>query len=120
MLLLNFSNPFREMQIIQAETVLEQKIERVIDLPLRLDSNSDCLPQVRALLKKLPVSSEDLKQEPLVINLPSGSVASALVLAYFHETLGYFPPVLRTRVRAYGLVPLEEVIEVIDPHQAAG
>jgi hypothetical protein len=117
MILINFSLPFKPMQIIQAESFLHEKIDRVIDFQLQFDSDLGISEQVLKILKKFPLSSEELKSDPVAVVLPKQNYMSALVLAFLFSKMGYYPFILRTRMASMGILPFHEVVEVINPHE---
>jgi hypothetical protein len=117
MILVNFSLPFKPMQIIQAESFLHEKIDRVIDFQLQIDSDLAVAAQVLKILKKFPLTREELKTEPIAVVLPKQNYMSVLVLAFLFSKMGYYPLILRTRMASMGILPYHEVVEVINPHE---
>jgi hypothetical protein len=115
MILLNFSTPFRQVQLAQAEILLREPIDRVVNFPCHVDSDMEILPQFYTLMAKLPLNDAELKSEPVVVVLPAQNYLAVLVMAYLHGRMGYFPPIIRTRLKTFGLLPLHEAAELLDP-----
>jgi hypothetical protein len=115
MILLNFSTPFRSVQLAQAETLLHEPIDRVVNFLCQVDSDMEILPQFYPLMAKLPLNDAELISEPVVVVLPAQNYLAVLVMAYLHGRMGYFPPVIRTRLKTLGLLPLHEAAELLDP-----
>ena len=114
MILINFGAPFKQIQISQAEAFLHEPITRVVNLPFNVDSDQEVLSQFKKTLGKLKLSNVELRAEPVVVNLPQQNYLSVMVLAELHARMGYFPPVIRTRMKSSGILPYHEVAEVID------
>jgi hypothetical protein len=117
MILVNFGLPFKPMQIIQAESFLHETIDRVIDFQIQIDSDLGVSAQVLKILKKFPLTGEELKSEPIAVVLPKQNYMSVLVLAFLFSKMGYYPLILRTRIASMGILPFHEVVEVINPHE---
>lgn len=114
MILLNFSHPLTENQIDQVQALTGNTVTRVIPLAVQFDNDQPFLPQISSLMDQIPLSSEEIQTEPLVVNLPALSSIAALVLAELHGRMGFFPPILRLRPVAGSLPPAYEVAEVIN------
>ena len=114
MILINFGAPFRSLQISQAEAFLHEPITRVIDLSINVDFDQEVLRQFKKGMARLKLSNDELRAEPVVVNLPQQNYLSVMVLAELHARMGYFPLILRTRLKTSGILPFQEVAEVID------
>jgi len=114
MILLNFSHPLTPAQCEQVERLVDQPIERVIELPVQFDGEQPFLGQLKLLMERLPLPPADLQGEPILVNLPSLNFIAALVLAELHGRMGYFPPVLRLRPVQGSLPPRYEVAEILN------
>jgi len=114
MILINFGAPFRPLQISQAEAFLHEPITRVVDLAFNMDPDQEILPQFKKTMAKQKLSDLDLRAEPVVVNLPQQNYLSVILLAELHARMGYFPCIIRTRMKASGILPYYEVAEVID------
>jgi hypothetical protein len=114
MILLNFSHPLTPEQVAQVERLTGQPIDQTIALPVHFDNDQPFLPQLAALVSRIPLSPEALQTQPLVVNPPSLNFITAMLLAELHGRMGYFPPVLRLRPEAASLPPRYEVAEVLN------
>jgi hypothetical protein len=117
MILLNFSHPLTPEQVAQCEQFTGQKIENVIALPVQFDNYQPFLPQLEALMEKIPLAPENLQTTPILVNPPSLNFITALVLAELHGRMGYFPPIIRLRPVEGSLPPRYEVAEVLNLNQ---
>ena len=114
MILINFGVTFKPLQISQAEAFLHEPITRVINLPFDIDFDQEVLSQYKKTMGKLKLSNDELCSEPVVVNLPMQNYLSTMVLTELRARMGYFPRIIRTRIRASGILPYYEVAEVID------
>ena len=114
MLLLNFSHPLTTEQISLAENLIDQAVEQVIEIPIHFDNGKPYESQLWELMAKLALSSKELQTTPILVNLPSFNFITALVLAYLHGRMGYFPPIIRLRPVPESLWHRFEVAEVLN------
>jgi hypothetical protein len=114
MILINFGAPFKPLQLSQTAAFLHEPVTQVIDLSFNIDFDQEVLPQFKKTMGKLKLSNAELCAEPVVINLPQQNYLSVMVLAELHARMGYFPPIIRTRLKSSGILPFYEVAEVID------
>lgn len=114
MILINFSHPLTPEQIAQAEALTRQTIDEVILLPVQFDNEQPFLPQLQALVEKIPVEANALQTLPVLVNPPSLNFIAALILAELHGRMGYFPPILRMRPIQGSLPPRYEVAEILN------
>jgi hypothetical protein len=114
MILLNFSHPLTPEQTAKIEELTARKIEQFVPLAIQFDHSQPFLPQLRAVLNKVPLTPEQWQTAPIVVNLPSFNYISALLLAELHGRMGYFPPILRLKPVEGALPPRYEVAEVIN------
>lgn len=114
MILLNFSHPLTPEQQTQIEALIHQKIEQVIHLPTQFDHQMPYLPQLAAVMEKLPLSPQELQGAPILVNLPSFNAIAALLLAELHGRMGYFPPVVRMRPVDEAIPPRYEAAEILN------
>ena len=73
------------------------------------------MPQFLKLMAKLPLDDAELKREPVAVVLPGQNYLAVLVMAYSHGRMGYFPPIFRTRLTTLGILPNQEVAELLNP-----
>lgn len=114
MILLNFSTPFKSIQKAQAEACLHEPITREITVQFRVDIDQAMEPQFKKGLSKLQLSDEELRSEPVVVCLPPQNYLSAMLLVELRRRMGYYPRVIRLRLSVAGLLPFNEVAEIID------
>jgi hypothetical protein len=114
MILLNFSHLLTPEQTARAEALTGQTIARVVSIPVHFDHSQPFLPQLAALMDKLPLTPEELQTSPLLVNPPSLNFITALLLAELHGRLGYFPAVLRLRPVEGATPPRYETAEVLN------
>ena len=114
MILLNFSHPLTQQHLSQTENLTGKSINRVIDLPVQFDNQQSFLPQLQELVALIPLDSQELQNQPILINPPSLNFITALLLAELHGRMGYFPPIIRTRPVADSLPPQYEVAEILN------
>ena len=114
MILLNFSHPITPEQQEQVETLIGQKIEKIIHLPVQFDHGQPYLPQLTLVMEKLALAPQELQSAPIIVNLPSFNAISALVLAELHGRMGYFPPIVRMRPVEGAIPPRYEAAEILN------
>jgi hypothetical protein len=114
MLIVNFSHPLTAEQQAQIEALTGQKVEKMIAVPVQFNNEESFLPQLQKLMANLPLTSEELQTKPILVNLPSLNIISALLLAELHGRMGYFPPVLRLRPVSGITPPRFEAAEIIN------
>ena len=114
MILINFSSPLGQDQLKQAESLLREPVDQVINFSFQLDSDQLILPQFKSVMKKFPLSVEEVRNEPVAVILPSANYLAALILAELHAWMDYFPTILRIRIQPYSLPPRHEVAELLD------
>lgn len=114
MILINFAHPITEHQKAQIENITGKQIDRVIDIPVQFDNAQPFEPQVLSLLDRVGLSSQEWPTLPILINLPSMNVITAILLAELHGRMGYFPTIIRLRPVQGNTPPQFEVAEVIN------
>jgi hypothetical protein len=114
MILLNFTHPITPEQALQIESMTDEPLEGVIDIPVQFNNEQPFLPQMQELIDNLPLNPQQLQTLVVLVNPPSLNVITAMLLAELHGRMGYFPPVLRLRPSNNGLAVKYEVAEVIN------
>jgi len=112
MIVLNFSHPLSAAQRAQLEALAGQPIDVLHDLPVQLDPQQPFETQLAELLQRVPLSSSEWQELPIIVNLPGLSVAAGVLLAALHGRMGYFPTIVR--LRGVGTPPVYEVAELIN------
>lgn len=114
MILLNYSHPLTSAQLAQIETLVEKKVERVIEIHSQIDAQSPLAPQVVALADKTMLAPLEWQSAPIVVNPPSLNFVAVVLLAELHGRCGYFPAMLRMRPAPNSLPPQFEAAEIIN------
>ncbi|MCX8063181.1 MAG: CRISPR-associated protein Csx15 [Anaerolineales bacterium] len=117
MMILNFSHPLTEQQLEQIRTLVSEPIERVLIFPVHFDNSLPFLPQLEALMQKIPFQGDEWQNLSILVNPPSLNFITALLLAELHGRMGYFPPILRLRPVEGALPPRYEVAEILNLQQ---
>lgn len=114
MLLLNFSHPLSPEQLDRLAELTGQPIDTVLSYPAQFDQSAPFIPQVEALIDRVPLTPEQWQTTPLLVVLPSLNYIAAIVLAELHGRMGYFPAIVRL-YPIEGAVPSRfEVAEIIN------
>lgn len=114
MLILNFAHPLSEGHIALIERLTEQKVEKVVSIPVQFDNGQPFGPHLQKLMEKIELTSEEWQTKPILVSLPSLNTIAALLLAELHGRMGYFPPVLRMRPIANTTPTQFEVAEILN------
>ncbi|CUU37768.1 MAG: hypothetical protein K6U12_02420 [Armatimonadetes bacterium] len=114
MILINFAHPITEQQKSQIEQITGKAVDKIIDIPVQFDNAQPFEPQVLSLLDRVGLSSQEWQTLPILINLPSMNVITAILLAELHGRMGYFPTIIRLRPIQGSTPPQFEVAEVIN------
>jgi len=114
MIILNFSHPLTSEQLAQIETLTASPISEVRGEMAKLDNALPFEQQVRGMVERVGLSSDEWQTGPLLVNLPGYAPAVGVLLAELHGRMGHFPSILRVRP-VQGAVPRRfEVAEVLD------
>jgi hypothetical protein len=113
MILINFSHPLTPEHLAQIEALTGQAVERVIEIPTRLDNEAPFGPQVAELVEQAGLSPEEWQTLPLVVVPPALNFAAVLLIAELHGRTGYFPPCVRIKP-VPGTPPRYAVAEILD------
>jgi hypothetical protein len=113
MIVLNFSHPFTSEQRAQLADLAGAPIEDIRTIPVQIDQEQALEAQVRAIVDRAGLSSEEWQTRQLLINPPGYAPAAFVLLAELHGRIGHFPTLLRLRPRA-GAVTTYEVAELLN------
>ncbi len=91
MIVLNFAHPFTDEHIRRIEEITGSKVERVVEIPPRLDTQQPLVPQVVDLVDRCGLTPTEWQTLPLLINPPSLNFIAVVLLAELHGRCGYFP-----------------------------
>ncbi len=114
MILLNFSHPLTAEQIDQLQKIVNEPIEKIINVAVHFDNQLPFLPQLEELIRQISLSAEQYQTASLLVNPPSLNFITALLLAELHGRMGYFPPFVRLRPVEDAVPPRFEVAEVLN------
>lgn len=118
MLVLNFSHPLTPEQLSQPEALTGQRIERVVEIPTRLDTGKPFAPQVAELAERTDFSPTEWQTLPILAMPPALNFA-ILLPAELHGRIGYFLPSIRLRPEEGAVPSRYEVAEVRGRRDAA-
>lgn len=113
MIVVNFSHPLTDEQQAQLEAELKRSVDRVIEVRTHLKDDRPFAEQVQKLVEQTGLTAEEWQTLPLVINLPSYSAITAVLLAHLHGMMGHFPTVIRLQPCANSPVPRYDLAEII-------
>lgn len=114
MILLNFTHPLSQSQLQQLQSVMGEKIDRTIHIPVQFEHERSFVEQVRELADAAGLSPEEWQSAPILIIPPALNFIAVTLLAELHGRMGYFPPIVRMRPVHETLPPRYEVAEVIN------
>jgi hypothetical protein len=114
MILLNFSHPLTAEQRAGVEALAKTPITRVIDAPAQFDHQQPFVPQLEALLARVPLAPAEWQNESILVNPPSLNYITAMLLAELHGRMGYFPTCIRLRPVKDALPPRFEPAELLN------
>jgi hypothetical protein len=112
MILINFGPRLKPIQIAQLEACSQTQLLRTINFTFDMEGDQAILNQFKIAVGKLIL--KDVALDEVVVNLPAQNYLSVLIMVELYRRLGYFPKVLRTRFRALGIMPYQEIVEVLD------
>lgn len=114
MILLNFAHPLTDAQRTQVESLTDQTIERIVDIPSQIDPQRPLALQTAVMADQAGLSPAEWQMLPLLVNPPALNFSAVVLLAELHGRCGYFPPCLRMRPVSGSVPPRYEVAEVLD------
>lgn len=113
MWIINFAHPLTEDNLREINTLAGSNVTKVIDVPSYIDQQKSLEQQIMTLVNAVDLTPLQWQTLPLLINLPSLSNSAAVLLAYLHGRMGYFPSVLRLRPKLVGPMLRYEVAEIL-------
>jgi len=114
MIILNFTHPLTESQNQQIEMLTKTDITSVHHIPCQFDNQQPLLPQIDALLNKVPLTPQEWQNLPILVNPPGLAAAAAALLAECHGRMGYFPSLIRIRPIDGSPLPRFEIAEILN------
>jgi hypothetical protein len=113
MLILNFSHPITNDQIVQIESLADTTISDIRAIPVQIDQAQPLEPQIRSIVDATGLTPEQWQTLPLLINPPGYAPAAFVLLAELHGRIGHFPTLIRLRPKA-GPITSFEVAELLN------
>lgn len=80
----------------------------------KFDNGLPFAEQVREMVTRVGLSSEEWQTVPLLVNPPGYAPAALTLLAELHGRMGYFPAMMRLRPVAGAIPPRYEVAELLN------
>ena len=117
MIILNFSHPMIPSQIEKIQALSGEHVDQLIDIPVQFENGENFLDQFQTMMGQIRLSAEQWQTAPILINLPALNFIAGLLVAELHGRMGYFPPILRTRLIKDSLPPRYEIAEIINLQQ---
>lgn len=113
MIVLNFSHPLTPEHVAQIEALTGRAVERVVEIPVHLDTERPFGPQIAEWVEKAGLPPAGWQTFPLLVVPPALNFAAVLLIAELHGRMGYFPPCVRIKP-VPGVPPRYEVAEILD------
>lgn len=113
--LINFSYPITFAQQQEIEAAVGYRLARIIDLMVEFEETQSFGAQCVKLVDRVPLSPDQWRHLPLLINPPGYAPAAVCLLGELHGRIHHFPSVLRFRPDNTGPVRrfvLEEIINL--------
>lgn len=114
MILLNFSHPLTPEQQAQIESLTGRAIERMIERMPHFDDGQPLAGQIRELVDRMGLTSQEWQTEALLVNPPGLAPAALCLMAELHGRTGYFPAAIRIRPVADAIPRQYEIAEILD------
>lgn len=98
MKIINFSHaltPDQFVKIVALAHSASGDTPEIINVPTQLDLSQPFAQQVAALAESVPLTNVEWQTERIIVILPSLNFGAALLLAYLHGKMGYFPACVR-------------------------
>ncbi|MEM7128523.1 MAG: CRISPR-associated protein Csx15 [Chloroflexota bacterium] len=114
MIVLNFTHPITDAQLIQITDLLGRTPDQVIDVKTHFDDQLPFVAQLESLMEGIGLTPTQWQSEPILVVPPALNFIAAALLAELHGRMGYFPPIVRTRPVANSIPRRFEVAEILD------
>ena len=113
MLILNFTHPLTSEHKTQIEALAGTTIDEIRTISVQIDQAQPLEAQMRAIVDRVQLTSEEWQTRPLLINPPGYAPAAFILLAELHGRIGHFPSLIRMRPKQ-GSIPAFEVAELLN------
>jgi hypothetical protein len=113
MILLNFSHPIADEQRARIGELAGVPLAEIRTIAVQIDQTQALEPQMRALVDRIGLTSQEWQTGELLINPPGYAPAAFVLLAELHGRIGHFPTLVRLRPRT-GALTTYEVAELIN------
>ena len=107
MLILNFTHPLTDDHKAQVESLAGLPIDDIHTIPVQIEQGEPLEAQIRALIQRVPLTSEEWQTRTLLINPPGYAPAAFVLLAELHGRMGHFPTLIRMRPKPGPLTSFE-------------
>lgn len=114
MIVINFSHPLTPDQLAGIEALAKQAIERVIAVPVQMDTAAPFAPQVASLVMETGLTAEEWQTLPLLIVPPALNFGALALMAHLHGLMGFFPAIVRLKPVPGAVPPRFEVAELLN------
>lgn len=114
MIVINYSHPLTGEQTAQIASLAGQAIERVIAVPVQMDTAAPFAPQVASLVMETGLTAEEWQTLPLLIVPPALNFGALALMAHLHGLMGFFPAIVRLKPVPGAVPPRFEVAELLN------
>ena len=83
MIIINFSHPLTEAQMLQIGRLAGQDITKVIDVKTQFNHADPFVEQMKTTVQNIPLESKEWQNSGIIINIPSLNVIAALLWPNF-------------------------------------
>ena len=97
MLILNFTHPLTEEHRQQIEALAGMPVDDVYTVAVQIDQQAPLAEQMRAIVDRVLLTSQEWQTRTLLINPPGYAPAAFVLLAELHGRIGHFPTLIRLR-----------------------
>jgi hypothetical protein len=114
MILLNFSHPLTDEQLVAIRRQLDRPDLDLRQINTHFDHERPFPDQATALLNQIDLTPQAWQTEPILVNPPSHNLVALTLLAELNGRMGYFPAVIRLKPVSNSLPPRFEFAEIVN------
>lgn len=107
MLIVNFSHPITNDQIIQIASLANTTVSDIRTIPVQIDQTQPLEQQIRETVDAVGLTPEEWQTLPLLVNPRGYAPAAFVLLAELHGRIGHFPTLIRLRPKAGPITSFE-------------